>query len=241
MADVKTWRTRPRRAESPAPSLWPGFLKAAPAWSPVAPRPRGDLVLATPEEIAQVSRATWDDWRTKEHRREAAIKRLLRHLAGFPGETWQQRWEASGLDRAGCPVRDLESEEERGRSTITGGLEALLCLRVIRPSLSALRSNRFLAYAETFRIAQRDQLLDTFFAEVGRAEASQLYRRRALFDVCCALTTQGIVTAELTPEAFLHYAKECRELLVGVVNTHTTRFSGHLAWEVLHTMGEFPP
>ncbi|MGH9227035.1 MAG: hypothetical protein ACRD2W_25395, partial [Acidimicrobiales bacterium] len=56
-----------------------------------------------------------------------------------------------------------------------------------------------------------------------------------------ALTTQGIALADLTPEALLHYAKQCRELLVGVANTHTTRFSGHLAWEVLHAMGHFPP
>lgn len=204
------------------------------------PRPHADLTHATPEEIAAISQATWDDWRTREHRREAAIKRLLRHLAQFPGETWQQRWEASGLDDPGHLVRDLERAEDRGRSTLTGGLEALLCLRVIRPSLPAMRSNKFLTYAKTFRTAQDDPLLDVFFKQVATSEASRIYQSRALFDVCCALTTQGIALVDLTPEAFLFYAKECREL-AGVVNTSTTRFTGHLAWEVLHEMEHFPP
>lgn len=172
--------------------------------------------------------ATWDDWRTREHRREAAIKRLLRHLTQFPGESWQQRWEVSGLDEPGNLVRDLERAEDRGRSTITGGLEALLCLRVIRPSLPAMRSNKFLAYAKTFRVAQDDPLLDIFFKQITSTEASRISQHRALFDVCCALTTQGIALADLTPEAFLFYAKQCREL-AGVVNTSTTRFTGHLA------------
>ena len=215
-------------------------MRAAPATPTAPPRPRGDLARATPEEIAAVSQVTWDDWRTREYRREAAIKRLLRHLEQFPGQTWQQRWETSGLGEAGRLVRDLERPEDRGRSTITGGLEALLCLRVIQPSLPAMRSNKFLAYAKTFRVAQDEPLLDRFFKQAEAADASRLYRNRALFDVCCSLTTQGITLADLTPEAFLHYAKECREL-AGVVNTSTTRFTGHLAWEILHEMEHFPP
>lgn len=103
-----------------------------------------------------------------------------------------------------------------------------------------MRSNKFLAYAKTFRVAQDDSLLDTFFKQVTTTEASRIYRNRALFDVSCALTTQGIALADLTPEAFLFYAKECRDL-AGVVNTSTTHFTGHLAWEVLHEMEHFPP
>ncbi len=242
MAETKIWRTKPRPAapDQEIPGRWGGILRAAPATPTVPPRPRGDLARATPEEIAAVSQSTWEDWRTREYRREAAIKRLLRHLNQFPGETWQQRWETSGLDMPGRLVRDLERPEDRGRSTITGGLEALLCLRVLRPSLPAMRSNKFLAYAKTFRIAQDDPLLDRFFKQAEAAEVSRLYRNRALFDVCCALTTQGIVLDDLTPEAFLHYAKECRQL-AGVVNTSTTRFTGHLAWEILHQMEHFPP
>ena len=240
MAETKTWRTkqRPAAPQASTPGRWGGILRAARATPTVPPQPRGDLARATPGKIAAVSQSTWDDWRTREHRREAAIKRLLRHLASFPGETWQQRWEGSGLDEPGRLVRDLE-HGDRGRSTITGGLEALLCLRVIQPSLPAMRSNKFLAYAKTFRVAQADPLLDRFFKEVDATDATRLYRNRALFDVCCALTTQGITLADLTPEAFLHYTKECREL-AGVVNTSTTRFTGHLAWEVLHEMAHFP-
>jgi site-specific recombinase XerD len=242
VAETKTWRTKPRPAqpESSTPGRWGGLLRAAAAMPIDPPRPHGDLSRATPDEVAAISQGTWDDWRTREYRREAAIKRLLHHLAQFPGQTWQQRWETSGLDEPGHLVCDLERTQDRARSTITGGLEALLCLRVIRPSLPAMRSNKFPAYAKTFRIAQHDPLLDIFFKQAHAAEVSRIYQNRALFDVCCALTTQGIMLADLTPEAFLFYAKECREL-AGVVNTSTTRFTGHLAWEILHEMEHFPP
>ncbi len=242
MPETKTWRTkyRPAGPDQAIPGRWGGLLRAVAATPTVPPHPRGDLSRAAPEQIAAISQGTWDDWRTREYRREAAIKRLLHHLAQFPGETWQQRWEVSGLNQPGHLVRDLEPPEDRGRSTITGGLEALLCLRVIQPGLPAMRSNKFLAYAKTFRVAQDDSLLDTFFKQVTTTEASRIYQNRALFDVCCALTTQGIALADLTPEAFLFYAKECRDL-AGVVNTSTTRFTGHLAWEVLHEMEHFPP
>lgn len=242
VADTKTWRTKARQPNpDPTPhQRWGGIMNAVPAIALAPPYPRGDLSRATANTIAAVSADTWNDWRTREHRREAAIKRLLGHLEQFPGDTWQHRWQASGLDGPGAPVRVLETPEERGRPTITGGLEALFCLRVIRPSLPAMRSNRFLAYANTFRIAQADPLLDAYFKRADDSPADRIYRSRAQFDVCCALTTQGIGMADLTPEAFLYYAKECRDL-AGVVNTSTTRFTGHLAWEVLHDMEHFPP
>src|SRR5437763_16392074 len=114
VAEAKTWRTKLRVAEPEPviPGRWGGLLLAAPA-TPTSPCPHGDLARATPKQIAAISQATWDDWRTREHRREAAIKRLLRYLTQFPGETWQQRWEASGLNEPGRLVSDLEQPEDR--------------------------------------------------------------------------------------------------------------------------------
>lgn len=59
--------------------------------------------------------------------------------------------------------------------------------------------------------------------------------------VCCALTVQGIRFEELTPEALLHYAVECRRLgLVAGSSKDSTRFAALLAWDVLYDMGHFP-
>lgn len=61
-------------------------------------------------------------------------------------------------------------------------------------------------------------------------------------DVCCALTTQGIALADLTPQALLFYANECRRLnLVVSARPDSNRFAGLRAWDVLHSMGHFPP
>jgi hypothetical protein len=60
--------------------------------------------------------------------------------------------------------------------------------------------------------------------------------------VCCALTTQGIALAGLTPEALLFYANECRRLnLVVGARADSNRFAGLMAWDILHGMGHFPP
>lgn len=85
-----------------------------------------------------------------------------------------------------------------------------------------------------------DAGLDEFFDRAAQAEGPVVYRRRAVFDVCCVLTTQGIAFDDLTAEAFFHYARQCR-LLVDVPNTSSTRYVGHLAWDVLYEMGRFEP
>lgn len=66
-----------------------------------------------------------------------------------------------------------------------------MCLRVIQPELVAFRSNHFVGYEEAFRAAEDDERLNAFLDAVTAAEASLLWKRRAAFDVCCALTTQG--------------------------------------------------
>ena len=146
---------------------------------------------------------------------------------------------ASGLDEPGRPVRALQPPRASGR-TIHRAFEALLCLRVIRHSVAAMRSNRLSTFAEEFRRVHGDAGLDEFFERAARAEVPVVYQRRAVFDVCCALTTQGIDFNDLTAEAFLHYARECR-LLVDVPNTASTRFAGHLAWDLLYEMERLPP
>jgi len=58
-----------------------------------------------------------------------------------------------------------------------------------------------------------------------------------LFATAAALTTQGIVSADLTPEAFLHYVWESRDhglTFKGRGDTGRGQFPGQLAWRVLH-------
>jgi integrase len=96
-------------------------------------------------------------------------------------------------------------------------------------------------YAEMFRRAHGDPVLDRFFAHVAAMDVRREYQLGAVFDVACALTVYGIGFAELTPAAMLHYAWECRRLGVSVRHRKTPgRFTGHLAWVALVETGQFP-
>lgn len=217
-------------------------VNAVPATpSAVPPRPQGDLTRASVEDVAAAIRATWPtNSADNRWRRSRGARDLLRHLEGFPGETWQQRWEVSGLNAPGRPVAVLQATR-RGKSQLGVGAACLFCLRIIQSSLEAFRSNTFLYYGQRFLSAQNDPLLDKFWAEVQDMPVHPVHHQTALFDVAVALTTQGIALADLTPAAFLHYAWACRRqgLVLGQRGAGS-RFPGHLAWQVLHAMGHFP-
>ncbi|MER7244669.1 tyrosine-type recombinase/integrase [Kribbella sp. NPDC000426] len=190
-----------------------------------------------------VTRA-WGDGRAAGPPRRGA-RAVLSHLAGFPGQTWQGRWEASGLNAAGRRVGDVAGPptgRAGRREVMTAGLRALLCVRAFRPTLAALRSNRILRLAETFRLVEGDELLDQFFEEVASSGRSATVRTAAVLDVTYALLSQGIGLRDLTPEALLHYAFESGRLGVtprAVGNAN--RLAGAAAWDVLHRMGHFGP
>lgn len=165
------------------------------------------------------------------------MTRLLTHLAESPGRTWQQRWEESGLDEPGRPVREFAEGKRGGEASVA--LAALCALRVIAPSLPAFRSNLMIGYPELFRRAQADPRLDDFFAGVDELKVSHIYKRHAVFDVCAALTTQRIGYADLTPQAFLHHAQLTRD--GGYAQYRNTTYIGHTAWRMLYETGQFPP
>jgi hypothetical protein len=51
-------------------------------------------------------------------------------------------------------------------------------------------------------------LLDKFLEFVAAMPAAERHRYRALFDVTCALATEGIALVDLTPQALLFYSLE---------------------------------
>ncbi|MDQ3764100.1 MAG: hypothetical protein M3460_21655 [Actinomycetota bacterium] len=218
-------------------------VDAAPAPPPaLPPRPQGDLTRACIEDITQAVCATWPTKSADNRwRRSRGTRDLLRHLGKFPGESWQDRWEASGFNEPGRPVSVLRLAP-RDRSQIGTGAACLFCLRVIQPSLEAFRSNTFLYYGKRFLTAQNDPLLEKFWAQVQNTLVNPIHHATALFDVAVALTTQGIALADLTPAALLYYAWECRRrgLVLGARGAGS-RFPGQLAWQALHAMGHFPP
>ena len=218
--------------------------QAAPApLSAVPPGPYGrHLTDAGDDEIVAAMRQVWPGRRDSERARARGARLLLEHLSAFPGEGWQQRWEASGLDEANQPVNVMIPGQE-GRKEICTGAACLFSLRVIRPSLLALRSTRFAGYGGRFLEAQRDPLLEEFRKRVRDQPVHPMHHTAALFDVAVALTTQSIALAGLTPEAFLHYIWQSRDqglTMKARGRQNRGQFPGQLAWPVLHEMGVFP-
>ncbi|MFJ2131420.1 tyrosine-type recombinase/integrase [Streptomyces sp. NPDC087845] len=140
-------------------------------------------------------------------------------------------------------MRSLAPEGDRVFSAdLTAGIKLAFCLRVIRPSISGFRANRFLDYPDRFRELQSDPYLDKYFAAADAFGFNHMHRLRAKFDLTAALTTQGIALEDLTPAALLHHGLESKRLgLTHSSSSGATRFAGLGAWQVLHQMGHFPP
>ena len=119
---------------------------------------------------------------TQAGRRRGTAK-LLRWLSSFPGDTWQQRWEASqaedhpGSSWVQLPLRWLQDNGLRASSDdndLSSGLLMLICADVIRPGLAWMltRTHRYLAIvmAETRDPAGFARLRE--LAEAGPASST---------------------------------------------------------------------
>ncbi|WP_199840248.1 tyrosine-type recombinase/integrase [Streptomyces viridochromogenes] len=220
-------------------------VKPAPAPRPQnPPAPFGDLSCATvPNLLALATEILRDASEGTREKRRAGIHMLFDHLATHPGKTWQERWEAAGFNTEDAPPVSILSATRSQASSVTTALKMAFGLRIIQPSLSGFRVNRFSGYAEPFRLLQDDPALDEFFKVIdAHTRLNSVHKHRAKFDITCALTTQGIALEHVTPSALLHYSLENKRLGLthGACNKDETRFAARAAWEVLLEMGHFP-
>jgi site-specific recombinase XerD len=250
----ETTTGRIRRRESPPPGLRGletilanskyrrGALVPAPPTPTIPPGPHGDLSHASIDQLVKLTCQVWPASATSVGNRRRAVRHFLAELEMLPGETWQERWDASDL-AAGTRQLGRKGTDQIAAYRTSVGMKLMFCLRVVRPTLPAFRAHTIHHYAEQFRTAQADPQLDSFYEHVHAIEASQLTRLGAVFDVACALTVFGIRFSELTPEALLHYAWECRHYDVTYAHRQGRQntFGALLAWNVLYTTGHFPP
>ena len=84
----------------------------------------------------------------RQQRRVRGLAMLLDWLAAQPGQSWQERWLASGADRAGAGWRQLPAQWLRDRglpgegrqAELCSALTVVICADLIRPSLGWLVS-----------------------------------------------------------------------------------------------------
>ncbi len=126
------------------------------------PRPAGQRWPHTEAMEEVIARLTAPPFRpeataTRAGRRRGVIK-LMGWLTSFPGDTWQQRWLASGVEEHGGAswatlplgwLRDRGEAASYDPEDLSSGLLMLICGDVIRPSLAWMltRTHRHLAAA----------------------------------------------------------------------------------------------
>lgn len=209
-------------------------ISAAPAgWARAVARQRHlharvPVILASVGELGHLGEGV-NAGRGRRHGAEV----LLDHLSGFRGETWQQRWEASGLDQVGsagfrqavCTAAGLPATAAR-LWQLTSGLGALMTADVIRPSFGFLLSAR-LNHTWSHLLAWRQDPHADILDRVGctaqtRSQATGLLAR--------LVVVTGRTVAELTVEDLL----ACRAAVLAQRNQ--TVGLGHL-WLCLAEAG----
>lgn len=227
---------------APVGNFAPTALTPAPPPLPARPpRSLGDFSTASVEEVAEAAAQHFSAHVSYKWKTRRGMSDLLQHLAKFPGNTWQERWEASGLNERGRPVGGLAEEDDKlQRNRLNAAAGHAFAMRLIRPDLLSFRSNPLWNYPRWFRDVAKDPWLEEFCTRLDKMPVSGARRGKARFDVCCALTVFGIDLKDLTPEALLHYAVESRTHGLAGESRASGTFAATLAWPVLHEMGQFP-
>ncbi|MGW0628088.1 tyrosine-type recombinase/integrase, partial [Streptomyces sp. NPDC002758] len=194
---------------------------------------------ATAEEVLE--RLRQPPLRSEKERAQATrlqgARWLLRWLATFPGEDWQQRWQecpAAG-NRDGWTAHVREWGKEQGglptHTAMTAGMLALVCADVIRPGLSWLAS-RGSGYLRTSIEATRDP---EGFARLRAAIPPNAYE-----------SGEGIRARVVIAQLLAVYGGEIADIQVGDLldfrmgNEKSKSTPIHLAYSWLRGLGQFP-
>ena len=95
--------------------------------------------------------------------RDRGLYKIASFLGEHEGATWQERWDASELHSGVIAGRDVCGGGTAG-GEYTQAVQALFALRVVRPTLSAMRINRFTIYPDYLVAAEDDAALDRYIA-----------------------------------------------------------------------------
>lgn len=192
------------------------------------------------------------DNRLSQANRRRGLRRLLDWLDEAPGETWQDRWLASGADAAGNTAwRGLAMDWIRAKQIgfvdgsylhLGNALRAVICGDVIRPSIGWLTTPATVRYLaaemalvrdpETF--AELNALID-IGTEPSRARAEPMTRMEVLCRIAVILAAKGGLVRDIT-------VGDCLELLeqVSEAGSGNRRQRNNLSfYQALHTIGVF--
>lgn len=186
-----------------------------------------DLDALTAASFAQVA----EDSDYEAHRRRRSIMHLLRWLSTFPGDTWQARWVASGLDAGGTPWPDETDHSRRG--LLFKGARALVCLGVILPDYPWLLDTSFASLFSTYRQVTDPRGFDKLEQQLRELQVTdQVVHAAVLAAIRVCMRTgkksPGLISAD-----------DLGGLDAALRDTGRQPRPGHEAlWRALHTAGQ---
>jgi integrase len=227
-----------------------------PQRSPSRPTPiPGPTESATPDwpetrlscaELADLARELpfWQHDTDKRTGRRRSTQLVLGWLEAWPGETWQQRWQASGAESHGRAWHEalvkhlitaaptvLSARAARRHAAV--GISCLLCLRVLRPGYDWMISNHF---SSTYGFV-RASIDPDFFADAATVLEQGGHRERIRLDVLHHLARLVVHTGRaprhLTTTDLLDYH-------AALLASGRQADSFGLTWDVLRATNVFP-
>jgi hypothetical protein len=233
-----------------APSAPTGTATSPPAVTgrPAA-RPQGTDWPATrqgrQETWARLTRAPFVlDAPSSQRCRTVGLRLLLDWLEDQPGQTWQDRWLASGADADGRSWRQLPAawlrdhghDVRHRHEVIARAVVVAISADLIRPSLHwlvtvAVRSGALVADLTRSRDAQGFARLRALLADDPSVSVVAIYR--TLYRTAQILAAKGGTVGDITPGDVV-------ELLAAEAVVHGTSMgTTHLLYRALHTLGIF--
>ena len=180
--------------------------------------------------------------------RRRSMSRLLAWLEDQPGDTWQDRWFASGADTEGniawrrLPADWLAgrtprlADTEHGRLAMARGMSLLVCADVIRPSLGWLTGPATPRALVAGLAAGRDPGGFANLAAIGRTSRVSVHTSQlALRRVASIVAAKGGVVGDIT-------VGDCLELLRILDDQHVGRAaSSPYFYQLLRAAGVLGP
>ncbi|MEU8139561.1 tyrosine-type recombinase/integrase [Streptodolium elevatio] len=176
--------------------------------------------------------------------RALGADRLLAWLETFPGDTWGERWEASGVEDAQGHWTDaavqfvVQSASQplslSGARRVCGfGLDALLSLGVLRPGIAFLIRGRLKQAYVHVREMTDPELYARAEAYGRRTGARERHLADSLNHLARVTMNTGLPPQDMTPAHLVEYHRVVSQL----VNARSLV----LAFDMLRETGVFPP
>jgi integrase len=173
--------------------------------------------------------------RARDKTRRRGLAKVLDWLQDQPGDTWQQRWLASGADAAGfdwadLPLRGRGPVRRHHRDELCTGMRLLVCGQVIRPGYRwLLRQRQALMLAEARAAIDPDG-----FGRLEGLHAAGSTRADALGKITWMVICKGGLVADIG-------VGDCVELMDALQEHHFRGSAGRpLFYALLRNAGVLP-